>query len=279
MLGHRLLRSWAGRHDLGASFRRGASDYEDQSSTGATCFFHVDARHLDDVAAVLARFRPEVVVNAIGIVKQRVAAKDEIPSIEVNALFPHRLAGLCAIGGAKLVHISTDCVFSGTEGMYGEHDDPNPLELYGRTKLLGEVAYGHCLTLRASIIGLELGHKAGLVEWYLSQRGPVKGYRRAIFSGITTREMARAIEALLVDAPDLSGVWHLASERISKYEVLRLLTERLGRRDIELQPDDAFCCDRSLDSSALQARVEYRVPPWEAMLDELARDIQERNGR
>ncbi|MGC3996942.1 MAG: SDR family oxidoreductase [Anaeromyxobacter sp.] len=278
MLGHALADAWRERHELWTTLRQPAAAYAGVAGLrlDERTLCGLDVRHPDDLAEAFARARPEVVVNAVGIVKQRPTAGEAIPSLEVNALLPHRLARLCAAAGARLVHLSTDCVFSGARGGYTEQDAPDPKDLYGRSKLLGEVAEPHCLTLRTSIIGLELSRRTGLVEWFLAQRGPVKGYRRAIYSGLTTLEMARAIEALLATAPALSGLWHLASAPIDKHDLLTRLARRLGRTDVELAPDDAFVCDRSLDGSALLQRTPYRVPTWDAMLDELAQAIQRR---
>jgi len=226
---------------------------------------------------VLADAQPNVVINAVGIVKQRPTAKEIIPNLEVNAVFPHRLAQMCRAIGARVIQFSSDCVFSGLKGNYRESDAADANDLYGRTKFLGELHEPHCLTLRTSIIGLELWRKQSLIEWYLAQRGPVQGFRRAIYSGLTTAEMARAVEHVLLYEPDLSGLWHLASSAISKYDLLKALTERLRRRDVDLQPQDEFVCDRSLDSTALLSRVKYRVPPWNVMLDQLAASILERD--
>src|SRR5262249_32316179 len=139
-------------------------------------------------------------------VKQRSEASAAIPSLEINSLLPHRLALVCAAAGARLVHLSTDCVFSGRKGAYTESDPPDADDLYGRSKYLGEVASPGCLTLRTSIIGRELSRKTGLLEWLLSQRGAtVKGFRSAIFSGFTTHEMGRIIERLLTGSRALTA--------------------------------------------------------------------------
>lgn len=272
MLGHELVRAWRERHALSATFRSEAG----AAPAGVRAIRGIDVRRPDDAVQALALSRPEAVVNAVGIVKQRPVAQDAIPSLEVNALFPHRLAQACRAAGARLVHLSTDCVFSGERGRYVESDPPDPHDLYGRTKLLGEVQEPGALTLRTSIIGLELHRRTSLIEWWLSQRGQIRGYRRAIYSGLTTMEMARAIEHLLLREPGLSGLFHLASAPISKHDLLEGLGRRLGRTDVTLTPDDAFACDRSLDPAALWARTTYRVPPWNAMLDELAAAITER---
>jgi dTDP-4-dehydrorhamnose reductase len=277
MLGHELVRSWADRHEVWASHRQDAQAYRAAVRPSPERSLHgVDVRRTEALVAAVAQARPELVVNAVGIVKQRPTAGDAILGLEVNALYPHRLAEVCAAAGARLVHLSTDCVFSGAKGRYVEADVPDPKDLYGRTKLLGEVAAPHVLTLRTSIIGLEQGRAGSLVEWFLAQRGPIRGYRRAIFSGLTTMEMARAIEALVAEQPALHGLWHLASEPIDKHDLLTRLSRLLGRTDVEIAPDDDFVCDRSLDMSALSARTSYRVPGWDAMLTELAARVRQR---
>lgn len=277
MLGHALLRAYRGRHALFATYRQDVSAYGAPSiAEGVTALFGVDVRNLQDVVGALASARPDAVVNAVGIVKQRSTARESIPSLEVNALFPHRLAEVCRAVGARLVHLSTDCVFSGRKGAYTEADQPDASDLYGRTKLLGELHEPHCLTLRTSIIGLELSRRKSLIEWFLAQRGAIKGFRRAVYSGLTTAEMARAIEHLLTEAPDVSGLWHLSSAAIDKFDLLSRLKSRLNRTDIEIAPEDQFVCDRSLDSRALMGRITYRVPSWDAMLDELAGEIEAR---
>jgi dTDP-4-dehydrorhamnose reductase len=271
MLGHRLLKHLGARHDVRVTLRRNLSDY------AAAGLFHdgnayagVEARDEDRIEQVLADFRPQAVVNCVGIVKQRGEAKESVPSIEINALLPHRLAELGRTRGFRLVHLSTDCVFSGRRGDYREDDVPDAEDIYGRSKLLGEVSGPGCVTLRTSIIGRELSRKAGLLEWFLSQRGrAVRGFRRAIFSGFTTAEMARIIERLLVEHGSLDGLFHVSSDPISKYELLRKIDAAMGL-GITVEPDDNFARDRSLDSSRFRARVAYRAPSWDAMITELA---------
>jgi dTDP-4-dehydrorhamnose reductase len=278
MLGHELLDAWRGRHELWATLRRPRAAYErHRHRFPEGTLYEVDVRRERDVVAAVGAARPELVVNAAGIVKQRPGSEEAVPTIEVNSLFPHHLAELCRGAGARMVHLSTDCVFSGAKGGYVESDRPDPTDLYGRSKLLGEVDEPHCLTLRTSIVGLELERKSGLVEWFLAQRGRIRGYRRAIYTGLTTREMARAIHHLATQPARIGGIWHLSSAAISKYELLTALSRRLRRTDLEIEPDDQFACDRSLDSSALRSKTDYRVPSWDAMLDELAEAILHRS--
>lgn len=279
MLGHRLFESWKGHHDVIPTLRRERGAYAGlPRDLAAAARYGLDLTALEPLTDLLAELRPDLVVNAAGIVKQRAEAHDALPSLAINSIYPHRLAQLCRLGGARLVHLSTDCVFSGRKGNYTEQDLPDPPDLYGRSKLLGEVEAPGCLTLRTSMIGLELGRKSSLVEWFLAQKGPVRGFTRAIFTGFITAELARAIEHLVTQPEPVEGRWHLAMAPISKFDLLMGLKARLGLA-LDIERDDAFSCDRSLDASALFARTTYRPPSWEASLDELAAEIRGREAR
>jgi len=279
MLGHQLLRSLSGEHEVRVTLRREEEAYRaHRLFDGANACFGVDVRDHDRLLEVFSRFRPQAVVNAVGVVKQRPEAKEPLPSIEINALFPHRLVRLGDAVGARLIHLSTDCVFSGRKGGYRETDPPDPEDLYGRTKLLGELREAPALTLRSSIVGLELGRRQGLVEWFLASRNAVKGFRRAVFSGLTTQEMARVIGRLLVRHPDLSGLFHVASTPIDKYTLLSRIGQALGREDVQVEPDDSPVCDRSLDAEAFRTATGYVAPAWEEMLKELAAEVRQRKG-
>lgn len=279
MLGHRLLRQLTPAHEVRVTLRRGLPDYAPCGLfSRENAFDSTDVRDFKRVSAVAAEFRPQVVINAVGIVKQRPEAHEHITSIEVNALFPHRLAELCRAGGVRLLQLGTDCAFSGEKGNYTESDRPDPIDLYDVTKLLGEVDGPGMLTLRTSMIGPELGRKTGLLEWFLAQKGkPIKGYRKAIFSGFTTAELARVIEMLLTRYPDAHGIYHVSSAPISKFDLLSSLNRRL-RAVAEIVPDEAVRCDRSLDSTRFRRTFGYTPPTWDAMLDELAADIVKGTG-
>jgi dTDP-4-dehydrorhamnose reductase len=274
MLGHQLLASLSPRHDVRVTLRQSLDTYARYGMfTAANSVGDIAATDLGAIRRIVHEFAPAAVINCIGIVKQRSASKAAVPSIEINALLPHRLLEICDEGGARLIHLSTDCVFSGRTGNYSERDIPDPVDLYGRSKLLGEVADAPGLTLRTSIIGLELSRCTGLVEWFLAQRGIIRGFRRAIYTGFTTRELARVIERILVDHPGLHGVWQVASAPINKFDLLVRLAAAMGRTDIEIVPDDDFVCDRSLLSDRFTAETGYTSPAWDVMLDELAAAI------
>ena len=278
MLGHQLLRQWQGRHEVRVTLRRNSDAYAGFSLFKPdNSYYGVDIVRTEELIGVMADFHPQAVVNAVGIVKQQSAAKESIPSIDINALFPHRLAMLCKAVGARLIHMSTDCVFSGRKGNYQESNLSDAEDLYGKSKYLGEVHEAHCVTLRTSIIGSELSRKKSLVEWFLAQQGPIKGYRKAVFSGFTTIEMARIIEKLLVQHPQASGLYHVSSAPISKLELLAKIKEKLGL-SVQIVPDESFGIDRSLDSSRFRKEFSYTPPAWDDMLDELTNDIK-RGGR
>ena len=216
--------------------------------------------------------KPDVVVNAAGIVKQRRDGENAANTIAVNSLLPHRLADRCAAAGARLIQISTDCVFSGTKGSYTESDVPDARDLYGRSKLLGEVDRDGCLTVRTSMVGREIRASRGLLEWFFSHRGEtVPGFTRARFSGLTTLELSRLIADIVQRNPELQGVWHVAGDPISKYDLLGIVNDAFGLGSA-LQPDDSFFCDRTLDASRFTNATGYRPPTWQAMVAELAAD-------
>lgn len=270
MFGHQMYRQLKDRHEVRVTVRRDFIDYQSfDLFQRATTYDHVDATDFSTVVAAVRDFHPDVVVNAVGIIKQLAASKQSIPTLEVNALFPHRLAELTQEIKARLVHLSTDCIFSGEQGGYTEESTPDATDLYGRTKYLGEVSEPHTLTLRKSLIGPELHRKVGLLEWILKQNGEARGFRQAIFSGLSTLELARVVEWLLVDHPKASGVYHVSSEPINKYELM-LLVQKAYKLDLIVRPDDTVKIDRSLNSSRFREDFGYVPPSWESMVHELA---------
>lgn len=222
----------------------------------------VDVENFDSLSAAFAVAQPDVVINCIGLVKQLATANDPLQAIPINALLPHRLARLAAIAGARLIHVSTDCVFSGVRGGYQTTDFPDADDLYGRSKLLGEVVdCPHAITLRTSIIGHELDSNHGLVNWFLSQNGTVCGFTRAVFSGLPTVELARVMRDFVLPHPELQGLYQVATPAINKHDLLQLLKFSY-RKDIEIVPDAQLVLDRSLDGTKFQQATGYVSPAW-----------------
>jgi len=278
MLGHQLWKHLHLRNEVWVTMRRSTADISTQE------FFDerhvigdVDAAECDHLADIIKRLKPDVVLNCIGLIKQLREASLPIPSIVINSLLPHRLSEICASCGSRLLLFSTDCVFSGRRGNYTESDISDAEDLYGRTKYLGEVIdQEHVLTLRMSIIGRGLGAPVSLLDWLLTQKLPtVFGYRRVFYSGLTTIELSRVIENLLINHQSLSGLWQVASEPISKYHLLVLLRDKL-KLPIEIVPNDDIQSDRTLNQARFQTATHYRAPKWSQMIDDLVAQIQHR---
>lgn len=225
----------------------------------------VDVESIDSLTRVLGDTQPDVVINCIGLVKQLAEADDPLVAIPVNTLLPHRLARLCALSGARFVHISTDCVFAGTKGMYVESDAADAQDLYGRSKFLGEVDYPNAITLRTSIIGHELEGARSLVGWFLAQRGSVKGFSKAVFSGLPTVELARVIRDYVLTNPQLDGLYHVSADAISKYDLLQRVANVYGKT-IEIVPNDSLVMDRSLDSTRFRLATGFQPKPWSDLI-------------
>lgn len=226
----------------------------------------IDVLDSDALAGLLGRLRPDVIINCVGLIKQLATADDPLLALPLNALFPHRLARLAALTGARVVHISTDCVFDGTRGRYREGDRVDATDLYGRSKALGELAaYPHAITLRTSIIGHELGSAHALVDWFLSQQGRVRGFTRAVFSGLPTVELAAVIRDHVLPRQELHGLYHVSAAPIDKCALLTLVAQAYGK-DIEIVPDEAFVIDRSLDSTLFRSKTGYRPADWPELI-------------
>ncbi len=228
----------------------------------------VDVENGDALARLFAQVRPEAVINCIGLVKQLAEAGDPLSALPINALLPHRLARLCELVRARLVHISTDCVFSGCKGGYLETDEADAQDLYGRSKLLGEVDYPHAITLRTSIIGHELNSAHGLISWFLAQRGGVKGYTRAIFSGLPTCELAKVIRDQVLPRTELHGLYHVAAQPISKYDLLQMANREYDK-GLQIEQDDYLRIDRSLNASRFREATGYVAPPWPQLVAQM----------
>jgi dTDP-4-dehydrorhamnose reductase len=222
----------------------------------------------DSLINIFNSFKPSVVINCVGIIKQSDISKHVLDSIPVNSLFPHRLAGLCGLINARLIHFSTDCVFSGNKGSYLESHNPDPIDLYGRSKLIGEVMDQNSITLRTSIIGHELKSNKSLLNWFLSSQNEIKGFKNAYFSGLTTLEVAKVIEKHILPNSEINGLFHLASDRISKYELLSKISEVYNHK-INIIPEYDYFIDRSLNCDKFINKTGYSITPWSLQINEM----------
>ena len=277
MLGHKVFQVLSERFETFATFRNLRGLWKTYPIYENVDSFYtkggVDVMNFDTVISAFAQVKPEVVINCIGIIKQIDQAKDPIISLNLNSLFPHRLAELCSATDTRMFHMSTDCVFSGRKGNYSEDDIPDAEDLYGRTKLLGEVNREGCLTIRTSIFGRDFAKQSALLEWFLSNRGgTINGYKNAIYTGFSTQILARIMSDIIADFPDLSGLYQVSSDPISKYDLLSKINTAMNL-DIKIEPEEQFYSDLSLDSSKFRKETGYNFPDWDEMISGLAADL------
>ncbi len=277
MIGHNFFLSWRERHDVRVTLKE---DHKDYLSHGfynhKNSFFNCDASTIEKLIEVIDSFEPDCIVNCIGVTKQLCSQENIENVLMINSVLPHKIDHICKIRGIRFIHLSTDCVFTGEKGNYKESDIPDATDLYGRSKVLGEVDNTSSLTIRKSTIGLELNNKHGLLEWFLAQEKSIAGYSGAIYSGLSTAHLAYIIEEIIVEYPSLNKVLHIASEPISKFTLLCELRDRLVDCDIEIIEDDKMSVDRSLAPSKLLKDTGIKIPSWDQMLDDLAKEINER---
>jgi len=209
--------------------------------------------------------KPDVVINCVGLIKQLVDVKDPLKTTLLNSVLPHKLSHLCKIIGARFIHISTDCVFSGQKGLYTEKDYPDAKDLYGRSKLMGEVDYPNAITLRTSIIGHEFNSSNSLINWFLSQNEVINGFKKAIFSGLPAIEMAQIIENYVLPFPKLTGLFHVSVDPISKYDLLTMV-KKIYKKKIVIVPDNTLMIDRSLNSDNFRAATGFTPKSWPEMI-------------
>ncbi len=244
----------------GASVRRFFS-----SEMASRLIEDVSVEYPDALVKVMDEVRPDVVINCAGLTKHKPQADDLLTSIPINTLMPHRLARLCKLTGARLIHVSTDCVFSGKKGSYTEADFTDAPDVYGKSKALGELIYPHTITLRTSTIGHELQSRYGLLEWFLSQETHCIGYAGAIFSGLPTVIFAQVIRDVVLPHAELSGLYHVAAKPINKFDLLKLIADVYGK-SIDIVADNKLVIDRSLDAALFRTVTGYVAPEWREMI-------------
>jgi len=276
MLGHKICQVLEHHFETIGTVRAGNDTL---ANTGifkkAEIIPYVDVKHIGLFEEVLKRSSPNAVINCTGIIKQAKHTANRLNNIWVNSLFPHQLNRICQDNGIKLIHISTDCVFSGKKGNYTENDLGDAEDDYGKSKYLGEVTDSPALTIRTSLIGRELATSYSLVEWFLSNQGSaVNGFTNAIFTGLPTLHFAQIIADIITNHKTLSGLYHVSSEPISKYKLLELIKQKM-KLDIEVNSFPGYYCDRSLNSELFRKETGFSSLPWETMIEEFAQDARQ----
>ena len=270
MLGNAVYRTFAigPRYNVVGTVRSLSSKISLPEGASGELLAGVDVNQVDSLVSIFEQVRPDIVINCIGLVKQLAAANDPLASLPINAILPHRLARLAALVDARMIHVSTDCVFSGSKGNYLESAEPDAQDLYGRSKLLGEVDYPNAITLRTSIIGTELGSTHGLVGWFLSQNGTVRGFTNAVFSGLPTVVLAQVMRDHVLPNPALRGVWHVSADPIAKFDLLQLVAAEYGK-DNKILPDEQLVIDRSLNSNRFRKATGWIPPSWPQLITQM----------
>ncbi len=276
MLGHKVFHALLEEYPETACTVSGKLDRDRYGAIGlfnkGEVIENVDAMNTELVEDVLDQTRPDFIVNCIGVIKQRREAQAPIPSIKINSLLPHLLASWAGRWGGRVVHFSTDCVFSGRDGGYTEESYSDAEDLYGRSKFLGEVATENALTIRTSIIGRELENFASLLEWFLRNPAPtVRGYTRSIYAGVTTNELAHLVKRIVSATPELNGLYQVATDPIAKYDLLMKVRDAFARAT-EIVPDDREVMDRSMSAAKFEAKTGYKAPSWDDLVRDLAQD-------
>ncbi|WP_265820664.1 dTDP-4-dehydrorhamnose reductase family protein [Geovibrio ferrireducens] len=271
MLGHKLWQILSNDYQVYISLRRSNSMLEALKGEKMFIRHDVDALNFDSITRALASIEPDIVINCIGLIKQLPIANDPLSSITINSQLPHRLSLICKTAKIRLIHISTDCVFSGSKGNYVEDDDSDAKDLYGRSKYLGEVYYPHTVTLRTSIIGHELGGHLGLVDWFLKQKGSVRGFSKAIFSGFSTLELAKIIREHVIENTLLSGLYHVSTQPVSKFHLLEMIN-KVYKTDTQILPFDGVDINRSMCGSRFIKATGYSVKDWDTLIYEMYED-------
>jgi dTDP-4-dehydrorhamnose reductase len=273
MLGHKLVQAWQNKFDVYTTIRKSFAELEHlQIFDRKKTFDNVEVENFDSIIKIIDEVQPDAIVNAIGIIKQLPTSKNIVKTLEVNSIFPHKVAEVCQARKIRFITISTDCVFNGKKGNYTEDDISDAEDVYGKSKNLGEVTGENCLTIRTSIIGREIGTSHSLVDWFLSNEGgKVKGYTKAIYSGFPTIVLAEIIADILENQPNLSGLYQISSNFIDKFSLLKIIREAYNA-NILIESFDDFQIDRSLNCDKFKKATGFSPKSWEEMIRLMAED-------
>lgn len=272
LIGHKLFQELTSSFEVFGTLHKIKQQYGDiQLFSGDNVIGGVDVKKFEILTGVFAAINPDVILNCVGITKRKININYPLEVLMVNSVFPHQLANWAKENQKRVIHFSTDCVFDGKIGNYTESSLTTAEDIYGRTKALGEITYNHTLTIRSSFIGQELFDRTELLDWFLSQDGKViKGFKNTFYSGVSTIFMAKVIKEIILNFPDLFGLYQLApGNPISKFELLSIAKESFNI-NVDIIADELHVHHPTLDSSKLKTEIDLTVPSWKEMMDELA---------
>lgn len=274
LIGHKLLQELSRDFEVYATLHKSKSDYGDLPLfSNKNIIEKIDVLDFEVLKGTLFAINPDVILNCVGITKRKINLDNLIDVLNVNSVFPHKLANWAKENKKRVIHFSTDCVFDGKIGNYNEASLTTAEDLYGRTKALGEINYSHTLTIRSSFIGQELFDKTELLDWFLSQKGKtINGFKKVLYSGVSTRFMAAVVKDILFNFPNLSGLYQLAPENpISKYELLSIAKDAFNIA-VNINADEKHVHLPTLDGSKLRNAIHLKTPSWKEMMSDLALD-------
>jgi len=229
---------------------------------------NLDANNIKNIKKNIIKFNPDVVINCVGFVKQKIKKKfrpDEI--FYINSFFPKKIYSITKSLNKRLVHFSTDCVFDGKRGNYSEQDKPSAKDIYGLSKCRGELKGKKVITIRTSVIGHEVSSKNGLLEWFLNQKKSCLGFANCYFSGLTSYEIYNFISRYLLKS-EISGLIHLSSSPISKFKLLKIISS-VYKKKILIKKDLKLKINRVLNSNLIKKKLLYKAPSWTRMIKEM----------
>tara|TARA_Y100000591_G_C21849418_1_gene710754 strand:- start:78 stop:938 length:861 start_codon:yes stop_codon:yes gene_type:complete len=228
----------------------------------------LDVNNLSELTNVIFKFKPNYVINCVGIIKQLLFKKNTNELKFLNTLLPKKLSKIAEKKNFKVIHLSTDCVFSGKKGNYSETDKVDAKDLYGISKFKGEIKSNNVLNIRTSIIGIELNSSYSLLNWFLSQK-KLNGYKNAFFSGLTTLELSKIIVNEIILKNKIShGLFHVSGPKISKFNLLKIFKKIYNKKTI-INIDNSFKIDRSLNSKKFRKKINYKIRNWPYMISKL----------
>jgi dTDP-4-dehydrorhamnose reductase len=272
LIGHQLFKQLSQNHETFGTLHKSKEKYGAlKLLSGYNIIENVDVNNFQFLTGVISSINPDVILNCVGITKRKIKANNILETLQVNALFPHKLAKWTLSNKKRIIHFSTDCVFNGEIGNYTENSLTSAEDIYGRTKALGEIKYSHTLTIRSSFIGRELFDKTELLEWFLAQDGKIiNGFTKTFYSGVSTIYMSKVVNKIITEYPNLSGLYQLAPENpISKYELLSI-AKKAFNLNVEILSDKLQIHNPTLNSTRLRKEINLVVPSWEEMMNELA---------
>ena len=281
MLGHKLFQL------LGMDYPETFGTISGKSSIypySGISFFHTDkvipeVNMLDfgQIEHIINQLNPDYIINCLRVATHGDETAPPLQTITVNSLLPHQLAEVAKKNGARMIHFSSDCVFNGKQGMYTEEDPPNATHIYGQTRLLGEVFADNVLVLRGSVIGRELIQHSSLLDWFLRQQGSeINGFTHAIYSGLSSVETVRVVQMIISIKPSLTGLYHIASKPINKYNLLKLAQKNFGIK-VTIHKQNKYFVNRSLAAEKIKYALGYVAPSWSSMMKELAEENEQYN--